>query len=815
MPKPRELRPDQLYHRCDPAQFKFRTTAELKEFDGVLGQRRALDAIAFGIEMEREGYNLYVMGPTGYGKQTLVRRHLEKKAKKPRGEIADWCYVYNFDDPQRPAVLKLKPGTAERLEEGMRGLVEDLGAAVQAAFESDEYRARTKEIEDEYSDRESEAFDLVRASAKERGVALMRTQSGLAMAPVGEDGEVIEHEAFDKLPDEQKEAFHAAVKTVQVELQELARQAPRWRREFARAVRELDKQVTEVLVSSIIDDLKKEFPRDKAVAGYLDAVQADIVENAGALRPSRDGDPHGGGGDDARAIMGRYRINTLIDNGETAGSPVVYEDNPTFENLLGTVEHVAEMGNLVTDFSLIKGGALHRANGGYIVIDAYELLRQPFAWDGLKRALRTGEINAEPVSKQLGFLNTVTLEPEPVPLDVKVVLTGERRYYYLLLAYDPEFEELFKVVADFDETVPRTRASVNRFARALGTIAKSEGLLPFKPEGVARLVEHGSREADDCGRLAVRMSDVTDLAREADHLARRARKRAVDGEHVAAAVRARIDRAGRISERMAERVVDGTVLLDTSGGRPGQVNALTVYQVGGHAFGHPVRVTARVRPGAGRVVDIEREVQLGGPLHSKGVLILSGYLGAHYAPQASLSLQASLVFEQSYGGIDGDSASSTELYALISALADVPVNGALAVTGSVNQFGEVQAIGGANEKIEGFFDLCAARGLTGGQGVLIPDSNVRHLMLKPAVVEAVEAGQFHIYPVKTIDEGIAVLTGEAAGKRNARTGKFPKGSVNAKVEDRLRAFAEAGKDKGKAKPKKKAAANKAGGEGEK
>jgi predicted ATP-dependent protease len=631
------------------------------------------------------------------------------------------------------------------------------------------------------------------------------------MAPVGKDGEVIEPDAFEKLAAKRKQAFQASVEEVQAQLQEIAQKAPRWRRQYSRAVRELDRQVTELLIDSIIEDLKKEFPRDKAVAGYFADVREDIVDNAGSLRPPREGDPQPGApgaAEDPRAILARYRVNVLIDNGETTGSPIVREDNPTFENLVGTVEHVAEMGNLVTDYSLIKSGSLHRANGGYIIIDAFELLRQPFAWEGLKRALRTLEINAEPLSKQFGFLNTVSLEPEPVPLDVKVVLSGERRYYYMLLAYDPEFEELFKVVADFDETVPRTAAGVRDFARVAGGIAKREDLLPFNPAGVARLVEHASREADDSGSLAVRMSDVVDLARESDHLARRGRKRSIGADHVTAAIDARTIRNSRISERMAERVVDGTVLLDTHGERAGQINALTVYQVGGHAFGHPVRVTSRVRPGSGRVVDIEREVHLGGPLHSKGVLILSSYLAAHYSPEAAISLHASLVFEQSYGGIDGDSASSTELYSLVSALADVPINQSLAVTGSVNQYGEVQAIGGANQKIEGYFDLCAARGLTGKQGVLLPDSNVRHLMLKPEVVAAVKAGKFHIYPIKTIDEGIEVLTGQAAGKRNARSGKFPKDSVNWKVEERLKAFGKKPDDGKKDQKAKKKAAKK-------
>jgi lon-related putative ATP-dependent protease len=488
-------------------------------------------------------------------------------------------------------------------------------------------------------------------------------------------------------------------------------------------------------------------------------------------------------------FLRRYQVNLLVDHSRNHGAPVVYEDNPSYQNLVGQVEYMAQLGALSTDFNLIRAGALHRANGGYLILDARKLLMQPYAWEGLKRVLRSSQIRIESLGQMLSLVSTMSLEPEAIPVKTKVLLLGERMLYYLLSAFDPEFNDLFKVGADFDDAMDRNAGNDALYARLIGTIAKQDGLNPFDPSGVTRVIEHSSRVAGDSEKLLTQQRELVDLLRESDYWARAASRTAVTAADVQKAIDARTRRADRVRERLQEEYLKGTLLIDTTGERVGQVNGLSVVQLGGFAFGHPVRITARVRLGKGEVIDIEREVELGGPIHSKGVLILSGFLGARYAHEHPLSLSASLVFEQSYSGVEGDSASSAELYALLSALSGLGIKQSLAVTGSVNQHGQVQAIGGVNEKIEGFFDLCKARGLTGEQGVLIPESNVRHLMLRSDVVEAVESGQFRIYSAETIDQGIELLTGVPAGERDA-SGKFPPDSVNYKVEARLIELAE-------------------------
>ncbi len=530
------------------------------------------------------------------------------------------------------------------------------------------------------------------------------------------------------------------------------------------------------------------------VVTFLAETQKDIIENVdeflappgnplaamfGAAAPfaSRDS-----------GFLRRYQVNLLVDHSGNHGAAVVYEDHPTYQNLIGQVEYIAHLGALSTDFNLIRSGAMHRANGGYLILDAYKLLLQPYAWEALKRSLRSSQIRIESLGQMLSLVSTVSLDPEPVPLNVKVVLVGERLLCYLLCSFDSEFNELFKVAADFEEQMNRSADTDVLYARLIGTIARRDGLLPFDSSAVGRVIERSSRVAGNSEKISTHRRTLADLLREADYWARQAAQVAVRAEDVQRAIDAQIRRADRMRERLLEEVLQGTLLVDTHGEKVGQVNGLSVFELAQFAFGHPSRITARTRMGKGEVIDIEREVELSGPIHSKGVLILSGFLGARYAADHPLSLSASLVFEQSYGAVEGDSASSAELYALLSALAGVPIKQSLAVTGSVNQHGQIQAIGGANEKIEGFFDLCKARGLD-GQGVIIPVSNVRHLMLRHDVIDAVRSGTFKIYAVETIDQGIEILTGLPAGERDA-SGKFPEGSVNQKVETRLIAFAE-------------------------
>jgi len=579
---------------------------------------------------------------------------------------------------------------------------------------------------------------------------------------------------------------------LQQRMQMVMRSFPQLEREGRDRVKALNREVAGLAVGHLLDELRKTYADLPNVVDYLNALQQDVSANVDAfLTPpesplaAMSGIPQRG----SSPFFRRYEINLLVDHRDSRGAPVVYEDNPSYQNLLGQAEYSAQLGALVTDFSLIKAGALHRANGGYLILDAYKMFSQPYAWDGLKRALRTAELRIESLGQMLSLLSTVSLEPQPIPLKVKVILVGERRLYYLLASLDSDFSALFKVAADFEEFVDRDEKNSLLYARRIATFARQEGMVPFDRAAVARIIEHAARIAQDSEKLSTHRGTLTDLLRESDYWTRKSSRSVATSEAVQQAIDAQIRRSDRMRERLQEQVQQGTLLIDTQGEQIGQVNGLSVLDLGPFSFGHPTRITARVRLGKGEVIDIEREVELSGPIHSKGVLILSGFLGARYASDQPLSLSASLVFEQSYGAVEGDSASSAELYALLSALARAPIRQNLAVTGSVNQNGQVQAIGGVNEKIEGFFDICKPRGLTGEQGVLIPASNVRHLMLRHDVVEAVAAGRFHVYPVETIDQGIEILTGVPAGKRDG-LGFFPEGSVNQLVESRLVELAE-------------------------
>ncbi len=789
----RPLPAAELCRRCDPEQFKFDTTDELEDLGEALGQARAVEAIRFGIGIRREGYNLFAMGPEGLGRRTVVQRFLEQQAAS-EPVPADWCYVFNFETPHKPRSLELPAGRAPKFRESMQRLVEDLRAGIPAAFETDEYRARRQEIESTFSERQDQAVGAVGEHAKKEGIALLRTPAGFGFAPM-HDGEVMGPQEFHKLPEAEQKRLEEAIAALQEELESVLHDVPKWRREAQRALRELNRKVTATAVGSLMEEVRNEYDPLPQVREYLAALQEDVLNHAETFQQAREGEQPTlfgipvGQPEDSDAAFRRYRVNVLIEHAEAKGAPIVYEDNPTHDNLVGRIEHIAQMGTLVTDFTLIKAGAFHRANGGYLILDALKVLQQPFAWEALKRALRSREIRTESLGQALSLISTVSLAPEPIPLDVKIVLIGQRFIYYLLHAYDPEFAELFKVAADFDEDMARDAQSDLLYARVIATLVRKEKLRPFDRGAVARVIERGARDAGDAHKLSVQMRALNDLLREADYWASTERRAVVSAADVQRAVDALERRSDRIRNRLQEEILRGTLLIDTRGERIGQVNGLAVMRLGSYAFGQPHRITARVRLGGGKVVDIERESELGGPIHSKGVLILSGFLAGRYAVNRPLSLAASLVFEQSYGGVEGDSASSAELYALLSALAEAPLKQSLAVTGSVNQHGEVQAIGGVNEKIEGFFDVCRARGLSGEQGVLIPEANVKHLMLRHDVVKAVAAGSFHVYPVATIDQGLEILTGLPAGERGPG-GQFAEGSVNARVEHRLVDYAE-------------------------
>lgn len=773
------LAPSQLSWRCDPAQFDFETTDELPDLDAFVGQTRALDAIRFGISIRREGYNLYALGPPGVGKRTIVESFLEQKsADEPQPD--DWCYVNNFADPHQPRALRLRAGRGAELTADLNVLVEDLRTSIPAALEMEEHRMRLQEVEDEAKERHAKAFQHLTEQAEQQGIQLIRTPGGFALAPV-QDGEVLTPEQYEKLDSKQREQIQRAVDELQDELRVLVEQMPHWRNEVRRKIKEINQAAAQRVVGDLLAQLQGQYTDQPQVLAHLEALGRNVIERADDFCST---DDDGGDAMKRRRPIDAYRANPIVTNGRKKGAPVVYLEHPSYVNLIGRVEHETQMGTLVTDFSLIKPGALHEANGGYLVIEAIRLLQQPFAWEALKRALHSRHIKIESLGESLGVFSTVSLEPEPIPLDVKVVLLGDRLLYYLLCEYDRDFGELFKVAADFEEQMERTPDNCRLSARLIATLARREGGLPFDRSAVARVLEHSARVAADSEKLTTHMRTVADLLREADYWAAQAHAPHVSAEHVQQAIDKQVYRAERLRERTLEEIRRGMLLIDTTGAVVGQVNGLAVLQVGNFRFGRPSRITATARVGKGEVIDIEREVELGGAIHSKGVLILASLLSHRYAQRHPLCVSASLVFEQSYGMIDGDSASVAELCALLSALGNVGIKQSRAVTGSLNQHGQVQPIGGVNEKIEGFFDTCRTRGLTGDQGVLIPISNVKHLMLRGDVTAAVEAGRFHVWPIETVDQALSLLTGWPAGELDEH-GQYPAGTVNRRIADRL------------------------------
>jgi lon-related putative ATP-dependent protease len=678
----------------------------------------------------------------------------------------------------------------------MKKLAEELFSVLQATFSGEEYQLQKRALEEELRGMHTEALEKLREEAQTHSIALIQTPGGFAFAPLKEGGEVITPDEFMRLDQEEQKKIEGEVGELQEALQRIMQQLPTLHREMQNRLKELNERVVEFTITPLMDELKGKYIDLETIARHLEAVQKDIVKNFEAFTQEEDGEGRqligaimGIASPERKAAMNRYEVNVVIDNSEVQGAPVIFLDQPRYQNLVGRVEHVAQMGALVTDFTLIKPGALHQANGGYLIVDALKLLSEPFAWEGLKRALRKGEVAIESLGQVYSMISTVSLEPEPIPLNVKVVLIGERLLYYLLSSNDPEFNELFKVSADFEDDMARTADSALAYARVIAEVGRSEKLRPFDKQAVARVIEHGSRLVEDAHKLSTHMQSITDVLREADYWAAEADRQTVTRQDVQRALDTQAIRAGRVQDRVQESILNNQVWVETDGEVIGQVNGLSVYALGNHSFGRPSRITARVRMGSGEVVDIEREVDMGGPIHSKGVMILSGFLGERYAFERPLSLNATLVFEQNYGGVEGDSASSAELYALLSALSGAPIKQSLAVTGSIDQRGRIQVIGGVNEKIEGFFDVCKARGLTSGQGVLIPAANCRNLMLRQDVIDAARAGQFHIYPVSTIDEGISLLTGIPAGETN-EAGEFPADSINGRVIARLSSFAE-------------------------
>ncbi len=789
-----KLKSDELYKKCDPHKFEFTTTAELEERLSALGQDRAISAVELGINIKSKGYNLFCLGPEGTGKTSLVKRILIKEAKN-RPTPKDWVYVYNFDEPHKPIAISFEAGEAPEFAKDIDKLIEEFSSSIPAVLDSDEYKAALSIIREKYKQKKEEYVRLLQKKAKGKSVSLLHMPVGLVVAPV-KNGEVLSPEAFDELPEDEKKSLIEDLNAMQEEIENTAQDLPEWEDKQRKESGLLREKFIKVAVKNPIDNLRHKYKGHKQVNDFLKAVQKNIIENIEDFLPNG-GNENGGQGEGEDALsallsrmnkqeedkFAKFKVNVVVKNEPNSGAPIVHLDHPTQGNLVGKVERLQQYGALLTDFTLIKAGALHHANGGFLLIDARKLLLQPYAWDSLKRALASKTIKIETPSDETSF-TTISLDPMPIPLDVKVILTGDEELYEVLSERDPDFSDYFKVEADFGVLMDRTEENELEYAKLIGSLSKKKHLRSLNRQAVAKVIEYSSRLAEDSEKLTAHIASIGDLLREADYWARKSKANQIGKNHIEQAINAQIYRSDRIKQAMLEQIDKGTILIDVEGERVGQINGLVVYNFSRTSFGKPSRITTQVRIGKGEFINIEREVEMSGPIHSKGVLILQSLIANRFAKEYPLSLSASIVFEQSYGGVDGDSASSTEYYCLLSAIANLPIKQNIAVTGSINQFGEIQPIGGANEKIEGFFDVCNHRGLTGTQGVIIPRTNVKDLMLREDVLAAVDEGRFHIWAVDTVDDGIEILTDIPAGKPDKK-GEFPKGSVNYLVKKSL------------------------------
>ncbi len=789
----RTLTADDLHKACDTGIFRFRTTGDIPSLDAMIGQGRALDSIDFGLNMTSAGFNIYVLGDAGTGKTSAVRSFICRKAEA-ESIPSDWCYVNNFRDPAEPTAISLDPGKAAEFQKDMSELLAVLKVEIPRIFDSKEYKKERNAFVEEFQKRQKELFSALEGEAESKGFNIRAAMGEFSLVAVNEAGDPLTEESFKALSEDRKDALRDNGKIIQEKLDDVMRTLKREDKATKEKLAELERTAALSVLRLHVEEVRGKYPGNAKLSAFLDAVREDVLGNIGDFK---------GASEDAEAPavpflklarhepdFTRYAVNVIVDNGGRTGSPCVFESNPTYYNLFGRIQHKFQMGAALTDFTMIKAGSLHKANGGYLVINALDLLRNLFSYDSLKRAVRNSEVRIEDVWEQYRLLSTVTMKPEPIPLDVKVIVIGNPDIYYVLYNWDEEYRELFKVKAEFDNRVERTEENILKYAAFVATKTRGEGLRPFDPGGVGKIVEFASRLADHQEKLSSRFSDVANLIRESHYWAGKAGAAVVSGAHVEKAWNERIHRHSMIEDRHREVMAEGTLIVDTSGETVGQVNGLAVLDMGDYAFGKPSRITTSVCAGKAGVINIERETKLSGKVHEKAILILASYLGGTFAGKRPISLTASITFEQLYGMIEGDSATCAELYSLMSAIAGVPVRQSVAVTGSMDQSGNVQPVGGVNEKIEGFFDLCRMRGLTGAQGVVIPARNVRNLMLKTDVVEAVRAGTFRIHAIDRVEEGIEILTGVPAGVRGS-DGVYPDGTFNRRVADRLAELREA------------------------
>ena len=789
--KSKELPPESLRWTCDPSVFTFKTTEEIPPLAGIVEQERPIRAIRFGLDITSPGFNIYVSGLTGTGKTTVIRTFLEEiAAKMPCPD--DWCYVFNFRDPNCPTILSLPAGRAKTLKAEMNELIRHLKTAIPKAFESKEYEESVNQLLRENQVQQQLFLGQLSEKARAEGFEIEISKVGVSLLPIL-DGKPMTPDQYEELDPETKKQIEIKRSGLDEEIQSFLRQVRDANKDSRERVNELHRRVGLYVVGVRIDGIKEQHLGFPQVASYLDDVQEYILSHledftedsakqdsavSSAIRLEAPVDP-----------FAKYTVNIVVDNTDLKGAPVIIETNPTYYNLFGRVERRAQFGMLSSDFTLIRAGSYARANGGFLVLNAHDVFLNPGGWETLKRTVKNKEVRIEDMAEQFGIVPVAGMRPNPIPVNVKVIMIGHQMIYHELYSLDEDFRKIFKVKADFDSEMTRDVHAFADYASFISSRCHDEGLMHFDPSGVAQVIEYGSWLVDNQQKLSARFSDVADIVREANYWARNAGDAVVSAAHVHRAVEEKYYRSSLIEERIREMITDGTIFVDVAGEAVGQANGLAVIDLGDIRFGKPSRITAKTFMGKSGVIDIERESKMSGKIYEKGVLILSGYLGSKYAQEQPLSVAASLCFEQSYEGIDGDSASSTELYALLSSLSKIPIKQGIAVTGSVNQNGQVQPIGGVNQKIEGFFDVCRAQGLTGTQGVMIPRQNMKNLMLRRDVVDAVAAGRFHIFAVNTIDEGIEILTGIPAGERSDQN-TYPEGTVNYRVDQRLKEFAE-------------------------
>jgi lon-related putative ATP-dependent protease len=784
-----ELPPEKLRLICDAGFIACKTTEELIPLKEIIGQERAVRALKFGIGIRDHGFNIYVAGWPGTGRTTAVKNFVEEIARV-EPVPPDWCYVNNFANPYEPKAIQLPAGKGKEFQKEVKNLIENIRSALPKAFESEDYARKRETTIKSLENQRKQLIDKLNARAQEEGFVIQTTPIGLLMIPVIK-GKPVSEEELITLPQKTKDEIQEKHERLEAELRNTMRQFMDMERRIHEELKKLNRDVALYAIGHFVDDLVEKYKDAAEVVAYLREVQNDILDNLAQFIKGNEPEPQTPFPLPwmKEEPFKKYEVNVVVDNSNLKGAPVVIEANPTYQNLIGRTEKEAQFGALITDFTMIRGGALHKANQGYLIVRVEELLRNPFSYEALKRALRDKRILIEEPEERYGFISVKSLKPQPIPLNVKIIIIGDPYVYQLLFTMDMEFNELFKVKAEFDTTMARTDENVTQYGAFVCALCHKENLKHLDGTALAKIVEHSSRQADDQQKLSTRFAEVADIIREANFYALQDNSKNIAGEHIMKAIEEKIYRSKLVQEKIQEMITRGIILIGTEDEVVGQVNGLSVSGLGDFEFGTPSRVTASLGLGREGVVDIEREAKMGGPIHTKGVLILSGFLNDKYAKDKPLSLSTRLVFEQSYGGVEGDSASSTELYAILSALSGLPIKQSIAVTGSVNQKGEVQAIGGVNEKIEGFFEVCKAKGLTGKQGVMIPESNVQNLMLKEDVVNAVKEGKFHLYSARTIDEGIEILTGVKAGERR-KDGTFEEGTVSYRVDLRLKEMAE-------------------------